>query len=179
MLGNWVEKLSLGDTLDAAFSGWYFDEVLQLIVHALKYDEKRSVAGELSRRLAGMLRDEIEKMRLDAVVPIPLHVTKLRQRGFNQSESIAEPLAEQLGIAYVPNLLRRRRNTVSQTTLSLQGREKNVAGAFMVSGMSDHERILIVDDILTSGATVSSSAMALKESGAKFVAVVTVGTPYL
>ena len=163
--------------MESAFSGWYFDDVLQQIIHTLKYDEKRSVVG--ARLLASMLRAEIETLTLDAVVPIPLHSAKLRQRGFNHSASIAALLAHELGIEYVPNLLRRSRNTVSQTTLSLEERKENVSRAFISGELGDHERILVVDDILTTGATVSSSAVTLKEAGARFVAVMTVGTPYL
>lgn len=179
LLGNWVEQLSLSDSLDAAFSGWYFDDVLQQIIHALKYEEKRSVAGGLAKRLAGLFRVEIESLMFDAVVPIPLHSAKLRQRGFNQSESIAAPLAKELKIEYAPDLLRRRKNTISQTTLSLEERKENVSRAFKSEDLKDHKRILIVDDILTTGATVTSSAAALKDAGAEFVAVLTVGTPYL
>ncbi len=112
----------------------------------------------------------------DLIVPVPLHRWRLFKRRFNQSQLLAKGLARKLEIRTDPFLLERVRATPSQGTFDRKGRRKNVRGAFQVpakrSGELDGKRVLLVDDVLTTGATASECAKALKKAGAAHVGVV-------
>lgn len=107
--------------------------------------------------------------RPDAIVPVPLHPKRLRSRGFNQSLELARPLARHLGIRLRPELAERRIDTASQANLSLQDRQRNVQNAFSASPRVFGLRILIVDDVMTTGATADALSQALLRAGAKDV----------
>ena len=109
----------------------------------------------------------------DAVVPVPLHWRKRWSRGFNQAELLARPIAKRRQIP-VLRALRRKRSTEVQATLAVAGRRRNVQGAFEARLNVAGKRILLVDDVMTTGATASACAMALKRAGAKSVSLVTV-----
>jgi len=115
------------------------------------------------------------EMQADIVVPVPLHRWRLLKRRFNQSQLLAKGLARKLEVRSDPFLLERVRATPSQGTFDRKGRRKNVRGAFRVpaarSGELVGKRVLLVDDVLTTGATASECAKALKEAGATHVAV--------
>ncbi len=117
-----------------------------------------------------------DNTQVDFVVPVPLHRLRLLKRRFNQSQLLAKGLARKLEIHTDPFLLERVRATPSQGTLDRKGRRKNVRGAFRVpaarSGELDGKRVLLVDDVLTTGATASECAKALKKAGAAHVGVV-------
>lgn len=176
-LGNWRDNVTIQEDLDCVLAGWFIDDVLQKIIHSLKYHEKRVVAEEFGRQLAGMFREEFYQMALDVVIPVPLYPARFRERGFNQSDLLGRTLATHLGVSYERRLLRRKRNTRSQTALSVDERKENVADAFIARNLGDYRRFLIVDDVLTTGATLSSCATALRQGGAGFIAVVAAGTP--
>jgi len=103
------------------------------------------------------------------VVPMPLHSSKFHERGFNQTDLLARKLAGYLGAEYRPNWLRRVRATVTQTRLSQLERQANVYKAFSSSVDLRGEKILLVDDVMTTGATLGAAAQALKDAGAKVV----------
>jgi len=113
----------------------------------------------------------------DVIVPVPLHWTRLFKRGYNQSALISRVLARQLDRPFEPLALKRVRRTISQVGLSAQERRKNVGGAFEVSEKQakvlNEKRVLLVDDVLTTGATVEGCCKALKSAGARAVDVVT------
>ncbi len=113
--------------------------------------------------------------RFDAIVPIPLHWMRRWMRGFNQAELLARALGRRCGIPVIP-ALRRVHATLSQAGLSNTARRKNVAGAFRSrSGRPvDGKRILLVDDVMTTGSTAAACAMALKRAGAIRVVLLTV-----
>lgn len=98
----------------------------------------------------------------------------MRERGYNQVAMIAKPLAMALGVEFVPGALTRRKETRSQVGLSKQERRKNVDGAFQAGGKVKGRNILVLDDVSTTGSTLSSSAVALYASGAKNVYALTV-----
>jgi len=119
-----------------------------------------------------MPRDE----RFDAIVPVPLHWWRKWQRGFNQSELLARQLAARTGLP-VLEALRRVRATAVQAGLSNRGRRRNVAGAFAVARASrriDGKRLLLIDDVMTTGSTAATCAAVLKRAGAARVALLTV-----
>jgi ComF family protein len=106
----------------------------------------------------------------DVVAPVPLHWRRRWQRGFNQSELLARAVARRYGLP-VLDVLRRKRATPTQAGLSNARRRSNVAGAFTVRGAVSGRRILLVDDVMTTGATAAACAAALKRAGARHVAV--------
>ena len=152
---------------------------LRELIHLLKYDRVRPAAGVLGRMLAEVIAAFGSEFRSAVVVPVPLHSTKLRQRGFNQAEQIARAALKQLNrpaLKLATRLLHRRRATESQTGLSDHQREQNVRGAFLVTAAEQitGEDVVLVDDVFTTGATVSECARVLRREGADRVFVVTV-----
>ena len=149
------------------------------IVHALKYDGWRMAADGMAERMARLAwpQDVVEERR--ALVPVPLAAARLRERGFNQSELIARALASRWSIPVWTDLLSRRRNTETQTRLTPGDRLRNVAGAFDVSSsVSTHLRgahLVLIDDVVTTGATLNACAEMLIERGARIVSYVTFG----
>ena len=114
------------------------------------------------------MREDLNQ--IDALVPVPLHPTRLRERGYNQSLCIAQGLASALDIPLIPNLVRRSRATQQQAKLDGEGRTDNVRGAFEPGGRAPPEsRIGLVDDVSTTGATIAACSQALKEGGARSV----------
>ena len=121
-------------------------------------------------------RDLIEDA--DAIVPVPLHPTRLITRRFNQAAEIARPLARRAALPYLPDVLIRRRDTKSQGGRSASGRRRNVQAAFAVPRRAwpkvAGKRILLIDDVLTTGATAEGCARVLKAAGASAVHVAAV-----
>jgi ComF family protein len=134
-----------------------------------------STGGALARFLAECPFDDLDWHRCDAVLPVPLHKKRLRERGFNQSLLLARALGRKYGIAVDFSLLKRRKFTLTQTGLTRQEREKNIKGAFETArpGQIADKNLILVDDVYTTGATVNECARILKHSGAADVAVVT------
>jgi ComF family protein len=151
-----------------------YQDTLRAIVHAFKYDRRRSLARPLGR----LLRDAGAPLLdgADAVVPVPLHPWKRIQRGFNQSAD----LARALGLPVRP-VLRRRRATRPQAGLTPGQRRRNVAGAFGLASWPWHASpatvagctLVLVDDVMTTGATLDACARVLKRAGAREVRVLT------
>jgi ComF family protein len=156
---------------DAAYCCSSYEGVARELIQLLKYGRIATLAGPMGQRLATSLpRDQ----RFDAIVPVPLHWRRRWQRGFNQSELLAREIARRSAIP-VLNALKRVRATDPQVGLSNSRRRSNVAGAFVVKSVQaiSGKRILLVDDVMTTGATASACAAALKKGGAAHVAVLT------
>ena len=156
-------------SVDRARSVGAYDGALRAIVHALKYEGRRTLA----RPLAALMRNRGSDLIIgsDAVVPVPLHVSRRRQRGFNQ----AVDLAAGLGLP-VAQVLRRVRATAVQTSLPAARRHGNVRGAFVATraaGALCGRTVLLVDDVSTTGATLEACARALKEIGVREVRALT------
>ena len=146
-----------------------YEGALRAIVHALKYDGRRSLAEPLARRMRQVGADVLAGS--SAVVPVPLHARRRRERGFNQ----AADLAGHIGLPVV-TALSRVRQTSSQTTLHAADRLANVRGAFRATsrvGALRGLRVVIVDDVRTTGATLEACAMVLKDAGVREVVALT------
>ncbi|MBL7075628.1 ComF family protein [candidate division KSB1 bacterium] len=156
-----------------------FDERLQQIIHLLKYDRRRIVARELGRLLANEALVKEELASVDFIVPIPLHPRKLRERGYNQSQLVAQEFARVVGIPVGKNLVKRQRYTQTQTQLSAEERKVNVDGAFrvMLKDKVKGKSILLVDDVLTTGATLNACARELVLNGAREVRGLAIAHP--
>lgn len=152
---------------DFARSALVFDPTLREMLHHLKYSDRVSVARPLARILKECL--DREGFTGNLLVPVPLHPARERERGFNQ----AELLAERLGRPVDARLLRRRKNTPSQTGLSRNQRKRNLAGAFELR-RPVVETLIVVDDVYTTGSTMNEIARTLKGGGAKRVEILTV-----
>ena len=113
----------------------------------------------------------------DAIVPVPLHKIKYRERGYNQSALLAKQVSLLINVPVQDNLLIRNRYTKSQTNLSKIARERNVSGAFFCSSSFGAERILLIDDVITTGSTVNACADALITAGIKQVDVFALANP--
>jgi ComF family protein len=158
-----------------------YDGRLRELIHLLKYEQVRSTAGVLGRMLAEAVSNLAPLMDGGniLVIPVPLYRRKLRQRGFNQAELIARDALKRMGgqsFALGPSILERRRETRSQIGLTRHQRRENMRGAFVVAkpGEVKSREILIVDDVFTTGTTVSECARILRRTGASKVYVATV-----
>lgn len=155
---------------DAAYCFGSYDGRLREWIHLFKYGRVKTMANPLVELLAAALpRQE----QFDAIVPVPLHWRKRWQRGFNQSELLARGIARKWGLPVV-RALRRLRYTSSQTGLSNTARRKNVASVFAASRELNGKRILLIDDVLTTGSTAAACARVLRRSGAAGVTLLTV-----
>jgi len=145
-----------------------YDEHSRELVLQFKHADRTDLSGLFAKWLSRSARELIEEA--DAVVPVPLHRLRLLRRRYNQAAEIARPLAREAGLEYLPDALVRKRRTASQGGRSAGGRRRNVQGAFAVPDGRRHlvegRRILLVDDVLTTGATAEACARALKAAGA-------------
>jgi competence protein ComFC len=142
----------------------------------LKYQRMDPLARWFAARMAQLVRGGGEAFEADIVVPVPLHRNRERERGYNQAALLAKPLAKALRLPYRPVLLVRTRQRPEKAVLSLEERWEAVRGAFATRPGSqvDKLRVLLVDDVLTTGATLDACARALRDSGAKSVVGLTV-----
>jgi ComF family protein len=169
-------RSSVGATgvLDDVLVLFYFDphSPLQRLIHRLKYQGARSLGRELGARFAVAFERELRTGAFTGIVPVPLHPARKRERGYNQARLVAEGIRSIVPLPVFDQVLVRERFTVSQTGLSAPARGRNVTGAFVVPPEANHqlrgERVLIVDDVLTTGATLEESARALKSAGARW-----------
>ena len=149
---------------------WIYDPRAEAIVHALKFGGRRAVARELGAVLA---RAGAHLGSADLVSEIPLHRARQRERGYNQAALLAEALSRTLGVPRLPGLLERARPTLAQARLGGLARRDNLRGAFHVTRPQwvRGRRIIVVDDVITSGATLEAAMTALREVEAHPVAI--------
>jgi len=157
---------------DGAFAYGFYEGVLEQLVHLFKYQGMRPLAGFLGSLMVSALPRDVP---VDVIVPMPMHWLKRWQRGFNQAELLARVVSRVTGIR-LKTPVRRIRNTPAQAGLSRSERRRNVAGAFRVVRPEwvRGQHVLLVDDVLTTGATAGACATELKRAGAASVVVLTV-----
>ena len=177
-LGNWIENVSHSEGLDGVYSGWYFNDQIQRVIHSLKYEERAKLGWELGHHLGNMF-PSFQVGDLDFLVPVPLHSVKKRERGYNQAKWIAKGLSSIWGIPVDFSILKRKKYTETQTMLSSLERKENMDKAFEVKRMTTGLNIGIIDDVLTTGSTMSACAVMLKEKGFQSVFAITCSTPKL
>jgi ComF family protein len=161
---------------DRARAALRYDEKARSLVLAFKHADRTDTAGAFGRWLARAGAELLADA--DLIVPVPLHRWRLLRRGYNQAAVLAQALARATGLPTIPDLLQRHRATPSQQTLSARARQANVtAGAFRPHPWHRRRaagrRVLLVDDVLTTGATVSACARVLRQAGAAQVDVLT------
>lgn len=158
-----------------------FNEDIRQLIHLLKYQGKTQAGRWLGRALGQVLRGHPTLVDVSAIVPVPLHAARKRERGYNQSAVIAQAVGAALQVPVIVRGLKRLRHTPTQTHLDVFGRRENVAGVFAVrhARMVAGQRVLIIDDVVTTGATVLSCVEALLAGGAASVVVGAVAHPTL
>lgn len=160
----------------AARSALVYEGVTASMIHELKYGGKTVRRRVLADLVMEFLGDELKTWGVDLVLPVPLHPRRLRTRGFNQALLLAEVMAGRLSLPLERSLLERVRETPSQTSLSRDERLRGLRGAFAVSRPSRVEgrTVLVVDDVMTTGATLNECAALLFSAGAREVYAVSV-----
>ncbi len=162
---------------DAARAVASYEGTIKEAIHQLKYSGHRIIAPALGAMLVEFLQTKSDIVhRADCVIPMPVHPSKERQRGFNQAELIAREVADAFALPLLTNALIRSKPTRPQVDLSLEARKTNTLGAFevvRVDGVTNR-CVLLIDDVLTTGGTAHAAAWSLKEVGAREVLVATV-----
>jgi ComF family protein len=160
--------------IDRFVAGWSFEPPFDRVIHGLKYGRLDFLGTQLARGLWSRLGHQLEEAEM--VVPVPLHWRRRLGRGYNQAEEIARPLARLLDRP-CQRAVRRVRATPPQTRFDRRHREGSVAGAFRVRGRSrlSGRRVLIVDDVATTGSTLETTAACLKAAGARWIVALVAG----
>lgn len=152
------------------------DKALQEILHNFKYNKRFRIGIFLGKEIANAKKHIISGWKVDLIVPVPLHHLKKAERGYNQSSYIAKGLSKSLKIQIKENVIKRIRYTESQTLKNISERESNIKDAFVVKSKKSvsGKTILIVDDVITTGATISEAARQLLNYGAAKVYAISV-----
>lgn len=155
----------------------HYNEDLKRIILKIKYKNKREYIEAFGKLMAFRFKSYVEAANIKYIIPVPLHKSKLKSRGFNQSELLAKELSKYLNIPVETNYLKRVKNTRDQKGLTREERLHNLDLAFLSKKFStDIDNILLIDDVYTTGTTIEKCAQALKMSGGKniyFLAVCT------
>jgi len=149
--------------------------VIRELIHRLKYNREIWIANVLGRILVhGLAEDRLAGEKFDAIVPVPLHSKRLREREFNQAALLAAHVSKAAGIP-LRDVLARRRYTGTQTALDRSGRRQNLRNAFLMrkNAFVTDQNLLLVDDVLTTGSTLDACAVVLLEQGAESVRALT------
>lgn len=165
--GKFFEK----KIIENSFSTFVFEKekALQKIIHELKYKQRFQIGVFLGEVIGEKVKEKIDEWIIDLIIPVPLHPAKKAERGYNQSDYIAKGLSNKLNISYSTKIIKRKKYTTSQTKLHSDKREENVKDAFLIKkkDLIKNKNILLVDDVITTGATINSCGKVLKENGAK------------
>jgi ComF family protein len=173
-------------SFDAAFAPFIYGHPFDLLMTKLKFGHSLAAGRVLAELWAQALRESIASTALpllpDLLIPVPLHPARLRERGYNQALELAKPVAREFGIALAPDLLKRRRATPAQANLDAKTRRRNLRNAFVVDTNTIVENyssaalahavaaaaprhVAIIDDVMTTGATLHECARTLKRAG--------------
>lgn len=153
--------------LDRIASAALFAHPLRDAIHELKYNSARSLARPLGARMAAAWQQS--GFTADLIVPVPLHPARLAERGYNQSALLARVLSQQVGVPVDEKAIVRRKATLQQARLSATERRENVKDAFASRGDLPGRRIVLIDDVCTTGSTLEACAEALRSAGAASV----------
>lgn len=153
---------------------WSYDALVKQAIYRFKYQNRREYADYFAKELLRRYYAHIKSWNVDAIVPVPIHKKRYKMRGFNQAQLLAEKIGQHMKIAVRTELISRVRNTRPQKELSDKERQKNLKSAFKINQNSVKLRkVIVVDDIYTTGATVDTMTELLLQTGITDVFVVT------
>ncbi len=166
--GNPIEKIFYGRLpVKEAMAAYYFtkNSVLQQLIHTLKYRNNPELGLQLGRWMGVLLQKSGRFNQIDALIPLPLFPEKERKRGYNQAAVLCEGIAEIINVPVIKDLVARKRFTETQTKKGRSDRWKNVDGSFEVLTETQFrgKHLLLVDDVITTGATLEACGYAIKE----------------
>lgn len=152
-----------------------YEGIILDAIHKFKYGRNLTIGAALARLLASFEFNDFDIGAFDLILPVPLHIRRLRRRGFNQSLIFARALAKKYKVELDFSILKRKNQTLSQTGLDKKARSSNIRGAFCVFSPEKlkGKNVLIVDDVYTTGATLNECAKTLKKAGAAMVGAIT------
>ncbi len=154
---------------DRVFSAYGYANPIRQLMTAYKFQQQLSLAPIFARALLARIKQP--DSRIEALLPVPLHPARLRQRGFNQAIELARPIAQAYQKPMLLKLIRRKRNTETQSNLPAKHRAKNLRGAFECLQPPDYKGVAIIDDVMTTGSTADELARTLKLNGVDYVEV--------
>ncbi len=175
LCGRCIKKLP---AFDYAYSPLHYEDDVIRLVHQFKFSEKITFSRTLGEIMLECWQVKTTKSgnvdapnKPDYLLPVPLHKSRMRQRGFNQSIELSRVMAKKLNIPIEYDAVSRIRSTSAQTGLNSVQRKKNIKGAFKVVQKISAKRVLIIDDVMTTGSTVNELARILKKAGVEQVGV--------
>lgn len=165
--------------VDALWIAYQFDPILQRAIHALKYEKMPGLGFQLGAYASHMLIQNLPAADNLIILPVPLHPRRLKERGYNQSVQIARGIFANMNARILTQYLVRIKHTVSQTNLSRQERLENIHKAFAMKEKSGSAvaTAVLVDDVITTGATINEAARTLKQGGVQTVYGMALATP--
>jgi len=176
--GDLVQKFVTIRELQFAYSYLRFTKkgLAQRLLHQLKYDGQKDIGLILGRWFGTGITPRLEDQNADLILPVPLHSSRLRTRGYNQSDLIAQGLSESLQIEWSNKIVKRVRKTETQTKKGKVDRWKNVGNIFNVTdpGIIRDKKIIVVDDVVTTGATLNACLEAIVTAGVNSIGVLTI-----
>jgi ComF family protein len=160
---------------ERGFAVWVYNEAMKNSIAGFKYHNKKEYATFYVREMLRSYDDQLHRLSIDAIIPVPIHKSKYLERGFNQAELLARGIGKELGIPVIRDLLIRGKKTVPQKTLSDKERLRNLSEAFemkdkpLTVDLTHIKTVLLVDDIYTTGSTIEACTNCLKLHGIKEV----------
>ena len=162
---------------DRVISAYGYARPIRQLMASFKFQHQLSLAPIFARALLAQIQRP--DSRIEAILPVPLHPTRLRQRGFNQALELARPIAHSLKKPIMLKSIRRKRNTETQSSLPAKQRVKNLRGAFESIQAVNYTGVAIIDDVMTTGSTANELAKTLKLNGVSYVEVWCVARAHL
>ena len=152
-----------------------YTEIVESLIHQFKYEGMTKIGKRFGTEMGQRIKSSDTFKNLNVIIPIPLHTTKLKQRGFNQSQILAEAIGKVLSLPVDRRAIQRSRRTKTQTKKSRDNRIENLRSAFEVNPLAEiaGKNVLIVDDVLTTGATLESAALVLHDAGVQDISMIT------
>ncbi len=160
---------------------WTFTPQIETLIHIVKYQQGRKLGKYLGRIMGERIREQLPNLSESVIVPVPLHPVRRRERGYNQSEIISRGISEIIPIRIDTRVLVRKKHTRTQTLLSAKERQDNVQDAFLIRNRKSivQRHVVLIDDIVTTGATMQQCAKMLIRAGAESVTGLALARPVI
>lgn len=160
--------------LEGAYAPFYFlqHSPIQTLLHALKYQGKKHIADWIAQQSVQLIPKDHLVLQCDGVVPVPLHPSRERKRGYNQVAGFGQYWATRLGVPYLDHILLRKNKTKTLVHMSREARWKEVKNAFSVHTNKAYKHLLLVDDVITTGATLTACGHALLTNACDKISVI-------